>query len=309
MQVLNLTLPLFGLVFLGWLAARWRKLPESGLAWMQFYVVYVALPALFFQVFRKTPIEEMLNWQYIAGASGSTLVIFLLCYWLGRYLLKNNSAVATMQAVSGSYSNIGYMGPALTVPAFGEAAIVPTALVLCFDNTLIFVLTPILMALGMNTKSENLLLTIVRRVLLHPFILATIAGIAAAILQPPIPEALDQTLDSLKRSAAPCALFAMGVVIAYQKAELNSPDIPILLFIKMILHPLLIYVVLSWIGIEDKVWLYTAVLMAALPPALNVFVLAQHYGVYVKRSSSIVLVGTFAAALSVPLLLYLFNQH
>lgn len=305
MEVLNLTLPLFGLVLLGWLAARWKKLPEAGLAWMQFYIVYVALPAMYFQVLRKTPIEDLLNWKYIAGASGSTLVIFIACYCLGRYLLKNNIATATMQAVAGSYSNIGYMGPAITIPAFGEAAVVPTALVLCFDNTLIFVLAPILMAFSASAQNENLLLTILRRVLLHPFILATIAGVAAAVIQPPIPEALDQTLDNLKLSAAPCALFAMGVVIAHQKADLNSPDIGILLAIKMILHPLLIYVVLTWIGIEDQIWLNTAVLMAALPPALNVFVLAQHYGVYVNRASSIVLMGTFVAAVSVTLLLYL----
>ena len=307
MEVLNLTLPLFGLVLLGWLAARWKKLPEAGLAWMQFYIVYIALPAMFFQVLRKTPVEDMLNWPYIAGATGSTLLVFVACYCLGRYLLKNNIATATMQAVAGSYSNIGYMGPALTVPALGEAAIVPTALVLCFDNTLIFVLAPILMAFSASVQHENLLLTILRRVLLHPFILATIAGVSAAIIQPPVPQALDQTLDSLKQSAAPCALFAMGVVIAHQKAELNRPDIGLLLLIKMIVHPLLIYGVLSWIGIEDQVWLQTAVLMAALPPALNVFVLAQHYGVYVNRASSIVLIGTFVAAITVPLLLYLFR--
>ncbi len=307
MEVLNLTLPLFGLVLLGWLAARWKKLPETGLVWMQFYIVYIALPAMFFQVLRKTPVEDMMNWPYIAGATGSTLLIFLACYCLGRYLLKSNIATATMQAVAGSYSNIGYMGPALTVPAFGEAAIVPTALVLCFDNTLIFVLAPILMAFGSSAQNENLILTILRRVLLHPFILATIAGVTAAILQPPIPLALDNTLESLKQSAAPCALFAMGVVIAHQKADFNSPDVSLLLVIKMVVHPLLIYIVLTWVGIEDQVWLQTAVLMAALPPALNVFVLAQHYGVYVNRASSIVLIGTFVSAVSVTGLLYLFR--
>ena len=307
MDVLNLTLPLFGLVLLGWIAARWKKLPEAGLVWMQFYIVYIALPAMFFQVLRKTPIEQMMNFKYIAGASGATLIIFIGTYLFGRYLLKSKRAVATMQAVAGSYSNIGYMGPALTVPAFGEAAIVPTALVLCFDNTLIFVLAPVLMALSSSVSEGNLALVILRRVFLHPFILATIAGVTAAIVQPPIPPALDQTLDNLKLSAAPCALFAMGVVIAYQKADIKSPDVSILLIIKMILHPLLVYLMLTWVGIEDQVWLQTAVLMAALPPALNVFVLAQHYGVYINRASSIVLVGTFIAAISVTALLHFFR--
>ncbi|MEZ5478136.1 MAG: hypothetical protein R3E95_11835 [Thiolinea sp.] len=48
--------------------------------------------------------------------------------------------------------------------------------------------------------------------------------------------------------------------------------------------------------------------MAALPMALNVFALAQHYGVYVQRASSIVLLGTLLAAVSVTALLYALQQ-
>lgn len=305
MDVLNLSLPLFGLVLLGWLAARWKKIPESGLAWMQFYIIYVALPALFFQILRRTPVEQLTNFRFILGTTGTTLIIFALAFLFGRLLQKNKTSVATMQAVAGSYSNIGYMGPALTLSALGEAAVVPTALILCFDNAMLFTIVPILMAMGMDNNNEGILKVLYKRVLLHPFILATIAGISAAYMQPEIPQAIDQILTNLKNSAAPSALFTMGVVIAHQKATVKGMDVWVLLMIKMILHPLLVYFMLQWIGFNDPVWVQTAVLMAALPPALNVFVLAQHYGVYVQRSSSIVLLGTLIAAVSVTGLLYL----
>lgn len=305
MDVLNLSLPLFGLVLLGWLAARWKKIPESGLAWMQFYIIYVALPALFFQILRTTPIEQLSNFRFILGTTGTTLMIFALAFAFGRILQKNKTAVATLQAVAGSYSNVGYMGPALTLSALGEAAVVPTALILCFDNAMLFTVVPILMAMGMGNNSEGLLKVLYKRVLLHPFILATIAGISAAYIQLEVPQAIDQILTNLKNSAAPSALFTMGVVIAHQKASIKSLDVGVLLLIKMIIHPLLVYFILHWLGFNDPVWIQTAVLMAALPPALNVFVLAQHYGVYVQRASSIVLLGTLIAAISVTALLYM----
>nr|CAA6830601.1 MAG: Transporter [uncultured Thiotrichaceae bacterium] len=308
MDVLNLSLPLFGLVLLGWLAARWKKIPESGLAWMQFYIIYVALPALFFQILSQTPIEQLTNFRFILGTTGTTLIIFAISFFFGRALQKNKTAVATMQAVAGSYSNIGYMGPALTLSALGEAAVVPTALILCFDNAMLFTIVPILMAMGMGDNKEGILKVLYKRVLLHPFILATIAGISAAYLQLEVPQAIDQILTNLKNSAAPSALFVMGVVIANQKASLKSIDVGVLLLIKMTLHPLLVYFTLKWIGFDDPVWVQTAVLMAALPPALNVFVLAQHYGVYVQRSSSIVLLGTLLAAISVTVLLYIIKS-
>ncbi len=48
-----------------------------------------------------------------------------------------------------------------------------------------------------------------------------------------------------------------------------------------------------------------AVLMAALPPALNVFVLAQQYGVYVQRASAGILAGTVVSVATVTALIVL----
>ncbi|HPQ96559.1 MAG: AEC family transporter [Thiothrix sp.] len=308
MDVLNLSLPLFGLVLLGWLAARWKDIPEQGLAWMQFFIIYVSLPALFFQLLRRTPVEQLAQFTFITATTGATLLVFTLAFCYGRYIQRNDIPTSTLQGVAGSYSNIGYMGPALTLAALGEAAVIPTALIFCFDNALLFTLTPLLVALGHQRRGgtqENLLQTLVRRVILHPFILATLAGVIAAWLQLELPVALEQILNSLKNAAAPCALFAMGVVVARQQASVRSQDVWVLLFIKMALHPLLVFGLLHLLGVTDPVWVRTAVLMAALPPALNIFVLAQQYGVYVHRASSIVLIGTLIAAVSVTALLYL----
>ena len=63
-------------------------------------------------------------------------------------------------------------------------------------------------------------------------------------------------------------------------------------------------VLLSATGGFDRVWAFTAELMASLPPALNVFVMASQYGVYVERASSAILIGTLASVVTVTLLLW-----
>ena len=45
-------------------------------------------------------------------------------------------------------------------------------------------------------------------------------------------------------------------------------------------------------------WIYTAILMAALPPALNVFVFARQYDTWVEEASSAVLVGTLVSVVT-----------
>jgi predicted permease len=56
-------------------------------------------------------------------------------------------------------------------------------------------------------------------------------------------------------------------------------------------------------------WVATAVLMASLPPALNVFVMASQYQTYVERASSTILVGTVASVVTVTELLALIVRH
>jgi malonate transporter len=84
-------------------------------------------------------------------------------------------------------------------------------------------------------------------------------------------------LTLLQGAAAPCALFGMGVIVALRPIRAITPDLPILLAIKLVQHPLIVWVLLSLVGGFDRVWVFTAVLMAALPPALNVFIMASRY--------------------------------
>ena len=72
--------------------------------------------------------------------------------------------------------------------------------------------------------------------------------------------------------------------------------------------PLIAWVILSLIGGFDPIWVYTAILMAALPSALNAFVMAKQYGVYEQESSSIILITTIASVVTVTTLMYLMQN-
>ncbi|MGO4842754.1 AEC family transporter, partial [Rhizobiaceae sp. 2RAB30] len=93
--------------------------------------------------------------------------------------------------------------------------------------------------------------------------------------RPPVP--IERFLDYLSRAAAPCALFAMGVTLALRPLKRVPVELAPIAALKLVTHPLLCYVVLSWIGDYPPTWLFSAVLLAALPTATNVFVIAQQY--------------------------------
>ncbi len=307
LDIIALATPFFGLIALGYVAARAFGHPESGLAWLNTFLVYFALPALFFRLVAQTPFEELSRWSFVLSTTFATYCAFALAFTVGYIVTRGRIREATIQGVAGAYSNIGYMGPGITLAALGPAATVPTALIFCFDNALLFTLVPLLMAFASGGKLRlgPLLLEVARKVFLHPFILATIAGVIAAYFQFRFIEPVDNILTFLSNAAAPCALFTMGVTVALRPLKRVPWELPGLTLIKLVIHPAIVLVTLSVVGDFDPVWVYTAVLMAALPTALNVFVLAQQYDTYVERASSAVLIGTVVSVFTLTTALFL----
>ncbi|WMS42176.1 AEC family transporter [Acuticoccus sp. MNP-M23] len=310
-DVLTLTVPFFGLIFLGFVVGRIARRPAAGLEWLNIFILYVALPALFFQLLAATPFEELSNVSFILAVLGATSTVLVAGFALALWMSRGNVERATIQSLIGAYSNNGYLGPGLALSAVGASATVPVALIFAFENTMFFTLTPILMAVGgaaVGTPAQTARM-ILKRIFTHPFILAVIFGATAAAFSWQPPEMLNRMLTMLRDAAAPCALFAMGVTVALQPLPTRGAmsELSIFLTFKLVAHPVMAFLFVSMVD-ADPIWLTTAVLMAALPPATNVFVLATQYRTYVEGASNAVLVGTAASAITVTAVLYAIRQ-
>ena len=305
-RVVGLALPFFGIIALGFACGRLFDLPIGGLAWLNVLILYVALPALFFTLISRTPIAAFANWRFVACTVGATMTAFALAFATGMFATHRNVPESSIQALVGSYSNIGYMGPGLTLAALGPGATAPTALIFVADTIFLFAVLPALMSLSQSQSSGlRTLLLVLRRIVLHPLNISAAVGIlgAAISFQPPLP--VQKMLDLLSGAAAPCALFSLGVTVGLQPIRRIARELPPLLSIKLLIHPLIVLGYLTIAGPFDPVWTYAALLMAALPPALNVFVMASQYQVYVERASSAILFGTLASVVTLTALLWI----
>jgi predicted permease len=307
MNVLNLALPYFGLIFVGFACGKRMRLPDSGLAWMNFFLLYVSLPALFFRIMSKTPFEELNNPPFVITTTLATAIAFGLAALIGRLTGRLPVREAAMAGLSGGYGNIGYMGPGLAFAVLGAKAAAPTALIFCFDSIFLFSILPLTMALT-GSEGRPLMPTlgiVAREILFHPLIVAAYCGALAAALHLELPVALDSMLQFLQSAAAPVALFVLGVTVALRPFGRVPWEIPGVIAVKLIAHPLIVFALIHWFGPFDPQWSATALLMASLPPALNVFVIARQYDTWVEPASVAVLVGTFVSVLTLTSVMYL----
>src|SRR4051794_29445047 len=259
LDVINLALPFFGLIFLGLACGKLKQIPETGLAWMNFFLIYVSLPCLFYRVLAQTPLEQLGNPRFILATTLATSSMFALAYAVG-WAVRRNMAEATIAGLSGAYGNIGYMGPGLALATLGPAANVPVALIFCFDTLVLFALVPFLMTLS-EPQHKSFAATafeVIKRIVLHPFIIATVLGVASAAVHFEPPIALDRLMQFLQNAAAPCALFALGVTVALRPMQRIPAEVPFTIFVKLFLHPAAVLLLLSLLGPFDATWVYTA---------------------------------------------------
>jgi malonate transporter and related proteins len=311
LDVINLALPFFGLIFLGYGFGKLSSLPEDGLAWMNFFIIYVALPALFYRIVAQTPLEQLANPRYVVGTTLATFLAFALSFAIGLILLRGHLAPATIAGLAGGYGNIGYMGPGLALATLGPEAAAPVALIFCFDTLLLFSLIPMLMAAA-DPHGAGLgasIIAVLRQIVLNPLVIATALGVASAAAEFQLPVALDRLMAFLQNAAAPCALFTLGVTVALRPLQRVPWEVPINVAVKLLVHPVIALALMALLGPFADTWMSTAVLMAALPSALNVFVIARQFETWIEQASGAVLLGTLVSVVTLTTVMWLVKTH
>src|SRR5712672_3169365 len=98
LDIINLALPFFGLIFLGFACGKLKRIPDTGLAWMNFFIVYVALPALFYRILAQAPLDQLAQVRFIVGTTLATLSAFGLAFAVGFAMRRRHVAEATIAA-------------------------------------------------------------------------------------------------------------------------------------------------------------------------------------------------------------------
>ena len=307
LSVLLITFPFFALVLCGYLAARTRLLPQPAIPGLNAFVLYFALPCMLYRFGASTPIAQLID----PAAAG----VYLLCALLmvaGTVLATHGPRMgwndAAFGALVAAFPNTGFMGVPLLVALLGAAAAGPAILTIAIDMVITSSLCVALSRLdvagthGMAVALRKAL----RGMAGNPMPWAIALGALASAVHFTLPGPLDQSVAMLADAASPVALFTIGAVLA--RSQMNEHEqvqardyVPIALA-KLLLHPLLVWAVGQGaiaLGLPLTPFALTAlVLLAALPSASNVALLAERFGAHNGRIARTILVSTALAFVS-----------
>lgn len=313
-QIFLVTFPFFTLVLCGFLAARFRVLQLEAIPGLNGFVLYFALPCMLYRFGAGTPIDKLLD----PGLFLTYLVCALLMVAVTIALsLKTGSGWkdGAFGALVAAFPNSGFMGMPLLGALIGPAVAGPLLISISID----MVITSSL-CLALASRSEGVAEGImasasgaVRRIAVNPLPWAILLGGAASATRFSLPGPLMDTVDMLADSGSPTALFTIGAVLARSRMTAPSAnavssgrrfDIPLIVVLKMLVHPLLVlgvgYLAMALgTGLAAAPLLLLA-LVSALPSASNVPMLAERFRADTGRVAKIVMLSTALSFLTFP---------
>jgi malonate transporter len=147
---------------------------------------------------------------------------------------------------------------------------------------------------------------ILRGTMFNPIVVAIALGAALAGTGLALPDAIMRFLGFLGGAAGPAALFALGGALALQRLDCRTAGAACLITVaKLAFYPLLVWLILACMMQLDAFWVNVGVLIACLPSAGNIYVLAQRYDADPQQVSAAILLSTLASAVSFPCMAWL----
>ncbi|APW41534.1 AEC family transporter [Rhodoferax saidenbachensis] len=308
LQILTITFPFFALVLCGYIAARRGMLPLAAIPGMNGFVLFFALPCMLYRFGASTPIAELLDPSVVLTYTLCALVMvaFVVAVTLHGRIGWND---ASFGALVGAFPNTGFMGVPLLVALLGAKAAGPAIVSILVDMVITSSLCIALSRLGEHSgaSATQAAKNALKGVATNPMPWSILLGGLVSALQIEFPQPLVATVGLLADSASPVALFTIGAVLARSQImakedkshEVHWQEYVPVALIKLFLHPLLVLLVgvtAVSLGVPlDKFALTVLVLLAALPSASNVSLLAERFGADNGRIARIILVSTAAA--------------
>lgn len=311
LDIFAVTVPFFALVLCGYIAVRRGLLPLVAIPGMNTFVLFFALPCMLYRFGATTPIAQLLD--------PGVFTVYLLCALLmvgitmaatlSHRIAWNDAAFGALVA---AFPNNGFMGVPLLLALIGPRSSGPVIVTIVVDMTVTSSLCIALSRVG-SGNGRAAVANALKGVAGNPMPWAIALGALTSVSGLALPGPVSKTIGLLADAASPVALFTIGAVLA--RSQMNTADatplreyVPVALK-KLALHPLLMWCIghgALRLGLPlDPAALDVIVLVACLPSASNVAMLAERFGANTGRIARIILVSTalsfltFSAAVAV----------
>jgi len=266
-------------------------------------VMSVILPGLLFHTMSDLHSLPPVNARLLIAFFGGCLIVFVLGRVIAARMFKLDGTAQSVFATGGVFSNNVLLGLPLAKSALAIESVPSVALVVVFNALTLWTLVSISIEWARHGSfTPRGLAVMMVRVVTTPLVAAILAGTFMSFAGIVIPLPIERVLDVVSAVAAPSALLVLGMGLAHYSVRAAWEQSVAISTLKLVVCPLVVWalaIALDLPPIESK----SVVLLASISIGANVYVMSMQFDTMQGPIASSMVLSTFFAAFTTPLLL------
>lgn len=306
--ILNVIIPIFALIALGYAVSRTKLLDEAAGEALARFVFLLAVPALLFRTLSTVRFGDANPFSLWFAYFGAIAVTWCLVSLLVRLLTKTDRRTGVIVGVSASFANTVFVGIPAVERAYGQEGLTVLFLIISIHLPVMMTASTLLIerAARLDAKEAGeksagrtplqTLRQIVKALSSNAIVLGIAAGLLWRLTGAPLPEALDEVVGLLGGTAAPLALIALGMSLTRYGIGGDLKISGLISAFSLLVMPGLVYLIGH--AFLPPVWLKAAVIVAACPAGVNAYLFAAYFRVAEKIAATVIVLSTLLSVVT-----------
>lgn len=307
LAILNVVIPVFAVMALGYIAVRFRLFPSDGVRGLVLFVNNFATPCLLFHAMATSDFGSTFNWGVIIPFYVGALTAFVLGCIISVRFFGNRPGESVASGFSAMFTNTVLIGIPIVQRAYGQPALATAFSIIAFHASVLITVGMLTMELVRRDGAplHKALWVAFLRIVSNPLLWGIALGAAFNLSGMKLIEPAEAFVNMMAAAVTPAALFGLGGALNDYKLSESWRQSLAMSLLKLILQPTIAWVLMVPILHVDHQFVRYGVLLAAMPSGINAYVFATYYNRAVNVATNTILISTVGSVLTVTVWLYL----
>ena len=307
-SVFDIVVPVFCLIGLGYLIARWGYLSASAGDALADFVFKVAVPILLMRSIATAEFSQASPWIFV-------LVYFcsIGCVWVGaiiviRWVFQRGSRASVIAGVAAGFSNLVLLGIPLIERAYGTAGLQVLMFLIAIHLPAMMAISTFLMEFAVRSdgvedsrlRPQVIAQKLIKNLMVNPIIIGIFIGLIWRLSGIGVAGIPAQITDLIAKTTGPLALLSLGMGLIAYGIKGNLLPATCLALLGILVMPAIVYGLGTTVFELPPLWFQVALLAAACPTGVNAYLFANYFKIAEGLATNTIVLALLGSIITIP---------
>ena len=309
-EIINTILPVFLIMGAGYLAVKTGYLKPEVSENLNAVTVRLAVPILLFRAIYNLDFEKAIQWPILLSFYSGAIASFLITAYLARKLFKRRPGEAVAVGFCAMFSNTVLIGVPIAERAFGVDSLTLVFGIIAFHAPGLYAIGMIAMEFARSDgrSVSQTLRSAGKSIFGNSLMIGILIGASLNLLSIELPTSLSAAVDMIANAAIPIALIGIGASLTRYEMKSELSETFMVSLVSLILHPAIAFTISYLLLGLPTHYVQAVVIIAAMPPGMNIYIFAVMYNRAVALSASAIILATIASIFTISAWLWILKN-